>query len=75
MTSIREQKLDEIFRLLDSDQDGEISTYKVDLAGLSNEAIDLLENLFVEIEERALVLTLPKFKSLAYKYINLMTVE
>jgi hypothetical protein len=67
--------MDELFKLLDSDGDGEISTYKVDLTRLNNDAIDLLESLFVEIEEKALVLTLKTFKKLAQKFINVMTVD
>jgi hypothetical protein len=65
ISSIREQRMDEIFRLLDSDCDGEISTYKVDLSQLNNDIIEVLENLFVEIEEKALVLNLKTFKKLA----------
>ncbi len=57
--------MDEIFCLLDSDCDGEISTYKVDLSRLNNDAIEVLESLFVEIEEKALVLNLESFKKLA----------
>jgi len=48
---IREKGLKEIFTLLDSDHDGHISTDKIEISELSNDAIDLLTGVFMTIEE------------------------
>lgn len=47
----RRQKLKVIFDQLDSDQDGYISTQRIDLSQLSNELLDLLTPVFLQMEE------------------------
>lgn len=46
----RKTKINEIFDRLDSDNDGLISTAKINLSGLSEELIDIFKPLFVELE-------------------------
>ncbi|CDW83846.1 UNKNOWN [Stylonychia lemnae] len=53
--------LQELFWALDSDNDGLISSDKIDLGQLSNKALDILTNFLVSMEERRLVLDFETF--------------
>lgn len=46
----RKNKINEIFDMLDSDKDGEISWSKVDLSSISTELMDVFKPLFEELE-------------------------
>lgn len=46
----RKTKINEIFDQLDSDNDGLISTVKMNTAALNEELMDLFKPLFVELE-------------------------
>ena len=51
LLKVKRQKMMEIFELLDSDHDGYVSTQKIDLSELSNEILDLLTPVFLQMEE------------------------
>ena len=45
------QNFIQIFQMLDSDGDGQISAYRIDITSLESELLQVLSPLFVEMEE------------------------
>ena len=45
------QNFIQIFQMLDSDSDGQISAYRIDITSLESELLQVLSPLFVEMEE------------------------
>lgn len=53
MERIKLQKFAEIFKVLDSDSDGQISAQRIDISQLNPELLEILTPLFCEMEEMA----------------------
>jgi hypothetical protein len=61
---VERQKLanfEAIFAQLDSDHDGKISAYRIDITSLEAELLQVLSPLFVEMEEMGMTLNLEEF--------------
>lgn len=61
MEKIKNERCKELFEKLDDDKDGYISAQKIDILEISNEVIDLITPLLLQIEKRALILNFTQF--------------
>jgi len=60
--------------MLDSDGDGQISAYRIDISSLDPELLQVLSPLFIEMEEMGMSLNLEEFQDAAnrlYKSVSL----
>jgi hypothetical protein len=64
MQKIKVQRCKDLFETLDSDQDGYVSSQKIDISGVSNDIIDIITPLLLKLEQEALVLNYSDFYEL-----------
>ena len=68
------RQFEEIFNQLDSDRDGQISAFRIDISTLEPELLQVLSPLFIEMEELGISLNLEEFTDAAdrlYKSVSL----
>jgi hypothetical protein len=70
MESIKRKKLNEIFRLLDSDGDGYISSTKIDIGSVGTDILEAFAPLLCEMEELGQTLSLQDFLEAAEKLLK-----
>lgn len=68
----RIQKLEEIFQLLDSDEDGLISATNIDITKVPMEVLEIYAPFLSEMEELNIVLDLPSFIEASDKLIKVL---
>ena len=51
MERMKIQRFSELFKKLDSDNDGQVSAQRIDITGISPELLEVLTPLFCEMEE------------------------
>lgn len=75
MQKIKVQRCKDLFEILDSDQDGRISSQKIDILGVSNEIIDIITPLLLKIEQKALILNYSDFYELLSSFSKNLKTE
>lgn len=68
------RRLEEVFRALDSDEDGLISASKIEIGGLSPEVLEIITPLLCEMEELSLELDYETFLEAADKLFDTLAV-
>jgi len=68
--NIKRKKLCEIFKLLDSDGDGYISSTKIDIASVGTDILEAFAPLLCEMEELNQTLSLQEFIEAAEKLLK-----
>lgn len=75
MQKIKIQRCKDLFKKLDDDQDGYISSQKIDILKVSNEIIDIITPLLLKIEEKGLILNYPQFYEMLTIFSRNLNVE
>lgn len=68
-------KMQELFGLLDDDSDGHISSQKIDITGLSNDIIDILAPVLLQIEEHSLILNFDQFFEMGQRLLKDLNIQ
>jgi Ca2+-binding EF-hand superfamily protein len=71
--NIKKKKLAEIFRYLDSDGDGYISSTKIDIASVGTDILEAFAPLLCEMEELNQTLSMPEFIEAAEKLLRVFS--
>jgi Ca2+-binding EF-hand superfamily protein len=71
--TIKRKKIIEIFKLLDSDGDGYISSTKIDIASVGTDILEAFAPLLCEMEELNQTLSLEDFLEAADKLLRVKT--
>ncbi len=74
MDKKKNERLSEIFDVLDSDGDGLISSQKIDISALTPEVLEIFTPLFCEMEELAQTLDLEEFVDASKRLLDTLTI-
>lgn len=75
MQKVKIQRCTDLFQKLDNDQDGYISSQKIDILGVSNDIIDLITPLLLRIEQKELILDYSQFYDILDKFSKNLTID
>lgn len=75
MQKIKVQRCRDLFEKLDNDQDGYISSQKIDILGVSNDIIDLITPLLLKIEQKELILDYSQFYDILDRFARNLTID
>lgn len=68
------QHFQDIFKRLDSDQDGVVSSQRIDLSQLEPELVGVLQQIFIEMEETGLTMNEEEFIDAAYRLYDVLPI-